>query len=399
MAKMYDDEIFPVAQEYIADIIFPHNIKILGCNGLTGNKKMLIVQCSLCARDQEMYGEGIFSISKSDIKAGRQLCACSKFFQHDNKQNLIRIERYLKEDTRGFSFVSLCDDFKKSTDKILLACPHEGHGIFDISLANLLQGRGCPQCRTDSVVTSRVITLDELLDRIKDHPVMSKYTICLDGDYVYCKCPICSKNKVVTHGGVSPIFKSSVSLLSSSRVPCWCSENPKYSSEYINAILKVVPKPPHVKIHIKNEITTMQDCVSVECENHGIFDRQIQRIISSCACPFCTKGTKLYAYINVVEDNGIPLALKFGITSKKDSRRVNNQNRKSCYTVRNVAWFKFTSHEDCVTAEKECKNINYNGVLSKSVLPDGYTETTYVFNIDEVVRIFKHHGGVRIDNL
>ena len=102
MAKMYDAEIFPVAQEYIADIILPYNIKILGCNGLTGNKKMLIAQCSVCARDPEMYGDGVFSISKSDIKAGRQLCACSKFFQHDVRQNLIRIERYLKEDTRGF---------------------------------------------------------------------------------------------------------------------------------------------------------------------------------------------------------------------------------------------------------------------------------------------------------
>ena len=399
MAKMYDDEIFPIAQEYIADIVFPHNIKILGCNGLTGNKKMLIVQCSLCARDQEMYGEGIFSISKSDIKAGRQLCACSKFFQHDIKQNLIRIERYLKEDTRGFSFVSLCDDFKKSTDKILLACSHEGHGVFDISLANFLQGKGCPRCRTESAVIARTITLSELLDRIKDHPVISEYTLCLDGENVYCKCPTCSKKKIAVQERVSSIFNSDIASLSSGSVPCWCSERPKYSSEYVKAILKILPIPDHVQIHTKNEIINTKDYVTVECKNHGVFDRQIQRIICNNACPFCSRGEKLYAYINVIEDNNIPLAIKFGITSKKDSKRVNRQNKKSCYKVRNVAWFKFKNHKDCINAEKECKNINYNGVLSKSVFPDGYTETTYVFNIDEVVRIFKHHGGVRIDNL
>lgn len=42
-------------------------------------------------------------------------------------------------------------------------------------------------------------------------------------------------------------------------------------------------------------------------------------------------------------------------------------------------------------------NVLETGVVSKSDMQDGFSETTHVNNLDRVIRIFESNGGVRLN--
>ena len=47
--------------------------------------------------------------------------------------------------------------------------------------------------------------------------------------------------------------------------------------------------------------------------------------------------------------------------------------------------------------QRGCRRELDCGVLSKEEFPDGYTETTWVYNLDKIVEIYERNGGVKID--
>lgn len=48
-------------------------------------------------------------------------------------------------------------------------------------------------------------------------------------------------------------------------------------------------------------------------------------------------------------------------------------------------------------AERECKEQLECGVVLKRDMPDGWTETTYVYNLEKIVEIYERNGGVKVD--
>ncbi|MNR51607.1 hypothetical protein D3C85_1713010 [compost metagenome] len=62
----------------------------------------------------------------------------------------------------------------------------------------------------------------------------------------------------------------------------------------------------------------------------------------------------------------------------------------------NHSVYIFNETEACKIAEKEVKNSMLCGVLEKAVLPDGYTETTHLENLNDIIKIFAFHGGTPI---
>jgi hypothetical protein len=43
-----------------------------------------------------------------------------------------------------------------------------------------------------------------------------------------------------------------------------------------------------------------------------------------------------------------------------------------------------------------CKKELETGIIPKQELPDGYTETTYIYNLDKIKQIYMEYGGVEI---
>ena len=111
----------------------------------------------------------------------------------------------------------------------------------------------------------------------------------------------------------------------------------------------------------------------------------------------CSKQNQKEAYINWVIDPSIinTVAIKFGI-ARNSKHRVHLQNSKSIYDIQQHLIYKFPNVASCKKAERECKKELECGVVLKRDMPDGYTETTYVYNLDKIKEIYKKHGGVEI---
>ena len=84
-----------------------------------------------------------------------------------------------------------------------------------------------------------------------------------------------------------------------------------------------------------------------------------------------------------------------GIANKSEVRLL-NQNSCCIYEVENFGVWEFETKKSCLAAERECKQTLECGVLTKEEMPDGFTESTWAFNLDKIISIYEKHGGKRI---
>ncbi len=108
----------------------------------------------------------------------------------------------------------------------------------------------------------------------------------------------------------------------------------------------------------------------------------------------CNMQRQQEAYLNwVVDDHNNAVALKFGIANNS-KQRVKQQNSKSIYEVRQYQVYTFPDVSSCKSAERECIQSLECGVIDRASMPDGYTETTSVLNLNKVRVIYEKWGGI-----
>lgn len=129
-----------------------------------------------------------------------------------------------------------------------------------------------------------------------------------------------------------------------------------------------------------------------ECGKAGeSFSGDLQQGKRPCAC---NMHRQQKAYVNwVVDICNNAVAIKFGITSNSD-RRIKEQDSKSAYTLKQHSIYQFPDVASCKQAERECKRELECGVLNKTEMLDGYTETTWCHNLDKIISIYIKYGGV-----
>jgi hypothetical protein len=131
-----------------------------------------------------------------------------------------------------------------------------------------------------------------------------------------------------------------------------------------------------------------------ECEEYAE-PKACHLIQGSIPCA-CSKRRQKECYITwLVDENNNPIAIKFGITNNL-KRRIKEQNKLSKYSVQKGMVFAFPTVLACKRAERECKEELVTKFMSKSDLPDGYTETTDISNLFRIVEIYKRNGGILI---
>lgn len=108
----------------------------------------------------------------------------------------------------------------------------------------------------------------------------------------------------------------------------------------------------------------------------------------------CLRNRQLEAYINVIYDKDIAIGLKFCV-SNNSVFRVSRQNHSCVYDIKLLCYYKFPTVSMCRMAELECKRELDCGIISKTELPDGYTETTWVYNLERIMQIYERNGGVK----
>lgn len=304
-----------------------NRIEILGWSGRKVTKKRYIVKCHICCQDSELFGEGIFETTKSQlITRGLNPCGCSYSPKWTEDQNKIRCQR--KASGLGFSFIGWAGEYIGDKTKLLLCC--DCHGIWNTGVLNhLMNGRGCPGCKGSTTADynrkAKTKPYDYFVQSFMDTGAFADGT-------TFTKIERTDKNGYKTY---------------------WLMSCP--------------------------------DCG----ESGEILGSDLQKGRRPCAC---TPQRQKQAYINGIFYRGSLIALKFGIAVRYEDRLV-SQNRNSVYDLKSLCVYEFGSVEDCRKAERLCKQTLECGILDKSVMSDGYTETTHVHNRLDIENIFKICGG------
>ena len=136
---------------------------------------------------------------------------------------------------------------------------------------------------------------------------------------------------------------------------------------------------------------------SVDCPLCGIIGEAqadaLKRGVCCCGCN--NSGNQNTAYINIIQDKDTPIALKFGVTCDID-RRKREQSSGCIYDVINTHVFHFMDRDMCRAAEKKCKTSLFCGVIPRNEMKNGFSETTYLSNLENIIQIFTTYGGVEL---
>lgn len=291
------------------------------------SKKYYVLKCNKCSQDQELFGEGYFRSTRSNLVSGRLPCGCARSPRWSKEQFAVLCMRKATE--LDYVFLGFAKEYKGATTKIKILC--ETHGAWASGTVQSLinGGCGCPVCKRDVIAKTSAkpdsVMIQSFFASGAFHPEAKFWRSDRENSqgfkvYWFMFCPECGE----TGESVS-------SNLRKGKRPCACSEHRQ-----------------------------------TEC------------------------------YINqVIDDHGV-VALKFGVANNS-KRRVKEQNSTSTYTLKQHSVYKFPCVASCKKAERECKQELECGIILKRDMPDGYTETTWVYNLDKIIEIYERNDGIKID--
>lgn len=120
----------------------------------------------------------------------------------------------------------------------------------------------------------------------------------------------------------------------------------------------------------------------------------LQKGSRPCACSEM-RQQECYVNLLIEQDSGV-VAVKFGVANNS-KQRIKQQSSKCVYTIKQHSVYLFPDVYSCKNAERECLQQLECGVVLKRDMPDGYTETTWVYNLDKIIEIYERNGGIKID--
>lgn len=129
-----------------------------------------------------------------------------------------------------------------------------------------------------------------------------------------------------------------------------------------------------------------------DCETEG--EANMVGFYKGARCCNCTPQRPQETYINLLMEKDDVVAIKFGVANNSEER-IKNQSRLCSYEIVNYGVWKYPKVSSCRSAERACMKELDCRVVSKELMPDGYTETTSPLNIDKVIAIFEREGGIR----
>jgi len=109
----------------------------------------------------------------------------------------------------------------------------------------------------------------------------------------------------------------------------------------------------------------------------------------------CSSYNQKFSYIHLIKDYDLEIGLKFGISNDVHRRFMGQQNMTNLL-MENIGVWEFESSVDCKKAERVLKNTMDCGVISKELFPDGHSETTYLNNIDNIIKVYEEYGGIKL---
>jgi hypothetical protein len=101
------------------------------------------VTCTECSKDPELFPDGYFISTKSQLDRGQKPCGCSNKPEWFDWQYLVLAYRAGEE--KGFVVHGFAEEFKGAKTKLDVECLKDGYR-WQLSYNNMKSGRGCPKC-------------------------------------------------------------------------------------------------------------------------------------------------------------------------------------------------------------------------------------------------------------
>ena len=355
------------------------------------NKRyMSVVYCPICAKDTELYKDGLF-MGDSQYKRNKILpCGCGKSFKYNEDQCITLIKRELPA---GITFVKFVDGFNKGTHSpVKLFCVE--HGEFSCYLSDIRsRDTPCSKCSGTYKPTG-----DEYIQHVNSLYKTSGFTFKRSDrtdhrgfkTYLDYMCPICSNDEYVQHGLCSGVFQLAQTQVNGVTKSCRCSSRYSWKQSHIEYQIKKIIKDEGLKDsfvcfktpYIKNTTKFIR-----LCSEHGEYETSIKNFKSRRdGCSLCYKARfnpQKSAYVYLVRWYGFGEEyLKFGITNREVLARVKEQHSKSDLDYEILSSYYFQDGAKAEHLENIIKQNFETSVCSPSFMRNGYTETTHISNYE-----------------
>jgi len=267
-----------------------------------------------------------------------------------------------------------------------------GEGYFKSQKGNLIAGKvpcGCAK----SFRWSR--EQYEILCSRKSTSIGCKFLSFGGWEGVYTKVTLlCRKHGKWSTGDVNKLINMGVGC-PGCKADNISDANTKLDSVMIKSFLASEAFHPDTKFWRSERETTQgkKNYWYVSCPECGETGESMSSHLQKGQRPcVCSKHRQQEGYINFVVDNDYIVAIKFGI-ARDSKQRIKNQNRQCVYEIHNYQVYTFPSVAGCKKAERECLQELECGVVLKRDMPDGYTETTWYYNLEKIIQIYERNGG------
>lgn len=398
-------------------------LQVIGWSGKNSSHKWYIVICNKCASDKELYGEGMFRASKGNLLKPSIPCGCSRRTKLSAQQYITIAQRFVKEDIRILEYLGSKANnafFKLectvcSADKELFPDGWQNY------MSNIRKGCGVSCLCSDSPKLNYT-QWNILCKRLAEDRGL-KYLglgawISNNKTPVFVECSCGEPVKIIS----IDMFKNapSDSYACKSCQSGRRSLQMKKQRNHTNIVQKIIEATrksddamissflksggfnPDTKFwrserKLNNQKGSSKVYWFMMCPDCGETGESpsssLQKGSRSCVC---NSQRQQECYINILADGSSAVAIKFGIANNS-KQRAKQQNYTSVYEVKQYQVYKFPDVASCKKAERECKKELECGVVLKRDMPDGYSETTWAYNILKVKAIYERNGGILSD--
>lgn len=237
------------------------------------NKKKVKIKCNDCGNE--------FEIRPNDLLSGHGCKRCHLLSLKNDYKRPELVKRFREIHGEKYNYDLLNEKYINLDNDIDVICIK--HGVFKTNISRHLQGDGCPQCGMEKFLNSRVISTEEIKERLKTIENL-EYSIddnnkISDGIMLRCKkCGFEFKRRISSlfiNSSCPKCVKSELSLLKTKTTECFIAEvKERFGDEFD------LSKVKYVKSNKKVEII---------CKKHGSFFVTPNSFLQGHTCPSCNR--------------------------------------------------------------------------------------------------------------
>lgn len=371
------------------------HLEVIGWDGVSRNTsktgkggKRYSIKCSICCKDSELFGDGIFRRSKGELLRGNIPCGCGAAIKWTPEQNRIRAARLCAE--KGYTLLS----FVGKTAVVM--CKECGH-VFERRLTTLVNSAcNCSNCvklgyiadlpdarrRPDEDFVEEFLSTGRFLDGTKFwREGTSKY-------WSYT-CPRCSNDLYAQEGLCSGVFVSDMACLKRGSLSCRCSSKYRWTRQQREYQIQKTITDEGLSYNFvgwANDLSGERGEVILSCAVHGKWKTTAPNFINNeCRCPDCAaSGFKVNktGFIYVLKVHGKTGDFTgYGITNKLLKRFTTHKRKlkEGGFSIFAFSAFKM-SGEVAAEIEKVIKEVfpiysqEVEGFKTEATLPTLYND-------------------------